>query len=139
VSYRERLGLAERLRAARKRRDLRQIDAAREIGLSRVTIARIEIDYIAGDRTRARVRAWVEAEEEEAAAEARRARAEAKRARDEARAAARKRARARGSSGDSTGRPPDDETVAARIRATRARLELRRRITWTGRVPDEDD
>ena len=66
----ERLGFAERLVAARKRRGLRQLDAAREIGVSRETLARIEVDYVASDRTRAKVRAWLQAQEAAAAAEA---------------------------------------------------------------------
>ena len=59
----ERLGLGERLAAARRRRGLRQLDAAREIGVCRETIARIEVDHIPRDSTRARVRAWLEAQE----------------------------------------------------------------------------
>ena len=67
--YVERLGLGDRLRAARKRRGLRQLDAAREIGVCRETIARIEVDHIPSDLTRAKVRAWLAAQEELAAAE----------------------------------------------------------------------
>ena len=59
----ERLGLGERLVAARRCRGLRQLDAAREIGVCRATIARIEVDHIARDSTRARVREWLEAQE----------------------------------------------------------------------------
>ena len=61
----ERLGLAERLVLARQRRRLRQLDAAREIGVCRETINRIEGGYVAAEWTRSRVRAWLEAQEEE--------------------------------------------------------------------------
>ena len=66
----ERLGLGERLLAARKRRGLRQLDVAREIGVCRETIARIEVDHIASEWTRARVRAWLEEQEGSAGAAA---------------------------------------------------------------------
>ena len=59
----ERLGLGERLVKARERRGLRQLDVAREIGVCRETIARIEIDHIASERIRAKVRAWLEEQE----------------------------------------------------------------------------
>ena len=64
-----RLGLAERLVAARKRRRLRQLDAAREIGVCRQTIALIEVDYIAGEKTRAKVSEWLAAQEAAGGAE----------------------------------------------------------------------
>ena len=67
--YEERLGLGDRVRAARKRRGLRQLDAAREIGVSRETVARIEVDHIPSARTRAKVLAWLAKQDAMVAAE----------------------------------------------------------------------
>lgn len=67
----EQLGLAERLQAARRWRGLGQWAAAREIGVSRKTLSRIENGYMAHANTRARVRRWLEEQEAaRAAAEA---------------------------------------------------------------------
>ncbi len=71
----ERLGLAERLLATRRWRELTQWTAAREIGVSRKTISRIETGYVAHPNTRALVRRWLE--EQEAAKAEEEARAEA--------------------------------------------------------------
>ncbi len=109
----EKPGLEERLKAARKRRGLRQIDAAREIGISRGTLWRIECGYCASDPVRAKVRAWLEAEEEAAAAEAAAA--------ERVRAAAERSAR--------EARPsPEVAAARARILALRGRLALLLRI-----------
>ncbi len=112
----ERLGLGDRLLLARKRRGLRQIDAAREIGVCRETIARIELDHIPNARTRAKVLRWLEAQEEWAAAAelvARRGSARLARAR-ERRAAAKR--------------------IGGRRRRQLARLLLRRRTARARRA-----
>ena len=59
--YRERLGLGDRLRLERKRRGLRQKDAARQIGVSRKTLALVEVDHIPSRATRAKMIAWMAA------------------------------------------------------------------------------
>ncbi len=66
----ERLGLGERLQAARKRRGLTQLAAAREIGICRETLARIEVDHIPSEETRAKVLRWLAEQEAAAAVEA---------------------------------------------------------------------
>ncbi len=57
--YRERLGLAERLKAERKRRGLRQVDAAREIGICRETLALIEVHHIPSQATLDKIDHWM--------------------------------------------------------------------------------
>ncbi len=59
--YGERLGLAERVVAERKRRGLRQADAAREIGISRGTLALVEVHHIASSATQAKINDWMAA------------------------------------------------------------------------------
>ena len=66
----ERLGLGERVVAARKRRRISQGVAAAEIGVCRKTIARIERGtYVPSAETREKVLAWLAAQEAAAAAE----------------------------------------------------------------------
>ncbi len=69
----ERLGLGDRLVAERRRRGLRQIDAAREIGVSRETVALIEVDHIPSAATAAKVRRWLSSSAKLPAAVGRRA------------------------------------------------------------------
>ncbi len=87
----ERLGLGERLLAARKRRRLTQLEAAREIGVCRETVARIEIEHIPSAATREKVLRWLEAQEAAFAAEGAAAAVAAERRRLERLARARER------------------------------------------------
>ena len=68
TKYTEKPGIAERSVAVRKRLGLRQCDAAREIGISRKTLGRIEDGYVARECTRAKYRRWLEAREAQIAA-----------------------------------------------------------------------